>query len=225
MAYTKGLNTKKTIFRAALVLFYEKGYQQVSVTEICEKAGITRNLFYRYYKDKNDIILAMRTVEPKYGPDFLRREELLLKECSSDLESYMAKVANYEYAILSTPPIHRLFSEIHGVFNSPDFLNARREEHSYELTLLKQYSHLFPGDDAQLAWLYYRARSEMIAAKYNMEKDHLSDLALVKIMMVTTLLWHGHSREQTDDFTDRICRILSENSIAPEEIMVRDPDL
>ncbi len=65
----------------------------------------------------------------------------------------------------------------------------------------------------------------MIAPKYNMEKDHLSDLALVKIMMVTTLLWHGYSREQTDDFTDRVCKVLSETPIDPEEIMVRDPDL
>lgn len=52
------MSTKKTrekIIDAAIELFRSNPYQQVSVNDICEKAGVTRNSFY-YYFDNKDII-------------------------------------------------------------------------------------------------------------------------------------------------------------------------
>ncbi|WP_329458529.1 TetR/AcrR family transcriptional regulator [Streptomyces sp. NBC_01497] len=43
---------------AALELFLEHGYDNVTVTEITERAGLTRRSFSRYFTDKRDVLFA-----------------------------------------------------------------------------------------------------------------------------------------------------------------------
>ena len=43
---------------AALELFLEHGYDNVTVTEITERAGLTRRTFSRYFTDKRDVLFA-----------------------------------------------------------------------------------------------------------------------------------------------------------------------
>lgn len=51
-------NTKftKTIISAAVKLFKEKGYENVSVNDICKEAGIARSTFYLTFAGKKEII-------------------------------------------------------------------------------------------------------------------------------------------------------------------------
>ncbi|MFJ9427685.1 TetR/AcrR family transcriptional regulator [Streptomyces sp. NPDC101249] len=43
---------------AALDLFGEHGYDAVTVTQIAERAGLTRRTFHRYFPDKREILFA-----------------------------------------------------------------------------------------------------------------------------------------------------------------------
>ena len=43
---------------AALVLFLERGYENVTVTDITDHAGLTRRTFSRYFADKRDVLFA-----------------------------------------------------------------------------------------------------------------------------------------------------------------------
>jgi AcrR family transcriptional regulator len=43
---------------AALELFLERGYENVTVAQITERAGLTRRSFSRYFKDKRDVLFA-----------------------------------------------------------------------------------------------------------------------------------------------------------------------
>jgi AcrR family transcriptional regulator len=43
---------------AALELFLEHGYENVTVAEITERAGLTRRSFSRYFKDKRDVLFT-----------------------------------------------------------------------------------------------------------------------------------------------------------------------
>jgi AcrR family transcriptional regulator len=43
---------------AALELYLERGYESVTVTEITERAGLTRRTFSRYFTDKRDVLFA-----------------------------------------------------------------------------------------------------------------------------------------------------------------------
>ncbi|NGN64665.1 TetR family transcriptional regulator [Streptomyces sp. A7024] len=50
--------TEERLKKAALELFGEHGYEQVTVTQIAERAGITRRSFFRYYPDKREVLFA-----------------------------------------------------------------------------------------------------------------------------------------------------------------------
>lgn len=52
----KAAATKEKIFSTAAGLIKEKGYANVTVSEICARAGIAKGSFYVHYKSKEDII-------------------------------------------------------------------------------------------------------------------------------------------------------------------------
>lgn len=47
--------SREKIFKTAQLLFSEKGYNNVSVADICKEAGVSVGLFYNYFKSKSDI--------------------------------------------------------------------------------------------------------------------------------------------------------------------------
>lgn len=48
--------TKMRVVDCAVQLFKEKGYSNVSVSEICKLSGITRSAFYYHFKSKEEIL-------------------------------------------------------------------------------------------------------------------------------------------------------------------------
>jgi AcrR family transcriptional regulator len=48
-------NTKEEIAQAALELFCERGYHEITVDEIAARAGVTKGAFYYYFADKEDV--------------------------------------------------------------------------------------------------------------------------------------------------------------------------
>ena len=53
---TKSKDNKKRIIDAALSLINEKGYANVSVNEITNRAGVSKGAFYIHFKSKEDLI-------------------------------------------------------------------------------------------------------------------------------------------------------------------------
>src|ERR1700760_1107128 len=51
-------NTKERLVRAALDLFTEQGYDATTVTEIAERAGVTKMTFFRHFPDKREVLFA-----------------------------------------------------------------------------------------------------------------------------------------------------------------------
>src|SRR3978361_911706 len=43
---------------AALDLFVERGYEQTTVADIAERAGLTRRTFFRYFADKREVLFS-----------------------------------------------------------------------------------------------------------------------------------------------------------------------
>ncbi|ATL88179.1 TetR family transcriptional regulator [Streptomyces malaysiensis subsp. malaysiensis] len=44
--------------RAALELYLERGYDNVTVTDIAERAGLTRRSYFRYFPDKREVLFG-----------------------------------------------------------------------------------------------------------------------------------------------------------------------
>ena len=59
MALTKGERNRKSIVEAAHRLFYQRGYNQTSFSDIAKAAGIPRGNFYYYFQSKEDILDAV----------------------------------------------------------------------------------------------------------------------------------------------------------------------
>jgi AcrR family transcriptional regulator len=68
---------------AALELFLEHGYENVTVTEITERAGLTRRSFSRYFTDKRDVLFA----ESEQLPAALARS---VRQAGDNLSSFEA---------------------------------------------------------------------------------------------------------------------------------------
>lgn len=49
--------TRQDIFETAIELFDKRGYEKVSINDICKKAGVSTGAFYHHFKSKDQILL------------------------------------------------------------------------------------------------------------------------------------------------------------------------
>jgi len=83
------MRTRQEIFDTAIALFAKKGYEKVTIEEICSKVGVTKGAFYNHFKSKDQIIIE----------EFMRMDEHY-KEVAQDissLESSMEKLRVFNH--------------------------------------------------------------------------------------------------------------------------------
>lgn len=67
----KSQETKAKIFRAAKDILQKKGYEQLSIKNICEEAGVSNGSFYHHFKTKDDLLSYYIEEQPGIDPDLL----------------------------------------------------------------------------------------------------------------------------------------------------------
>jgi AcrR family transcriptional regulator len=50
--------TKKALSEAFIKLLEEKPFDEITINELCDEAGVRRTTFYKHYKDKHDFLSA-----------------------------------------------------------------------------------------------------------------------------------------------------------------------
>jgi len=55
-------NPSERLILAALDLFAERGYQNTTVIDIAERAGLTKSTFFRYFPDKREVLFGGDTM-------------------------------------------------------------------------------------------------------------------------------------------------------------------
>ena len=63
--------TKAKIFRAAKHILQKQGYEQLSIKNICEEAGVSNGSFYHHFKTKDDLLSYYIEEQPSINPDLL----------------------------------------------------------------------------------------------------------------------------------------------------------
>jgi len=86
--------TRQRIFNTAVSLFLEKGYDSVTIDEICRSVGLTKGAFYSHFKSKDQIVLErMLAVDEHYRTDILPLVE--------NLESSIDKVLSFVRLVIA----------------------------------------------------------------------------------------------------------------------------
>ena len=68
--------TRNKLFDTAVSLFLARGYDKVTIDEICETVGLTKGAFYSHFKSKDQIVLErMLAVDEHYKTDILPQLE------------------------------------------------------------------------------------------------------------------------------------------------------
>lgn len=67
----KSQETKAKIFQAAKRILQKKGYEALSIKNICEEAGVSNGSFYHHFKTKDDLLSYYIEEQPSIDPDLL----------------------------------------------------------------------------------------------------------------------------------------------------------
>lgn len=67
----KSLETKTRIFQAAKQILKRDGYEQLSIKNICEEAGVSNGSFYHHFKSKDDLLSYYIEEQPGINPELL----------------------------------------------------------------------------------------------------------------------------------------------------------
>ena len=71
----KSQETREKIFRAAKKILQKKGYEELSIKNICEEAGVSNGSFYHHFKTKDDLLSYYIEEQPTINPDLLEIPE------------------------------------------------------------------------------------------------------------------------------------------------------
>ncbi len=71
----KSQETKAKIFSAAKHILQKKGYEGLSIKNICEEAGVSNGSFYHHFKTKDDLLSYYIEEQPAIDPSFLKLPE------------------------------------------------------------------------------------------------------------------------------------------------------
>lgn len=67
----KSKETKERIFQAARRILQKSGYENLSIKNICEEAGVSNGSFYHHFKTKDDLLSYYIEDQPNMAPDLL----------------------------------------------------------------------------------------------------------------------------------------------------------
>ena len=67
----KSRETKEKIFQAAKRILQKKGYEELSIKNICEEAGVSNGSFYHHFKKKDALLSYYIEDQPSINPDLL----------------------------------------------------------------------------------------------------------------------------------------------------------
>lgn len=65
----KSKETKERIFQAAKLIIQKSGYENLSIKNICEQAGVSNGSFYHHFKTKDDLLSYYIENQPSVHPD------------------------------------------------------------------------------------------------------------------------------------------------------------
>ena len=95
---SKGIKTKEKIMKEAYLLFAEKGFKAVTMTDICQKTGLSRGGLYRYYSGTEQIFSEILSKEYVIA-DRIERHESAIGILEDMLEAIRCEIMDKELSL------------------------------------------------------------------------------------------------------------------------------
>lgn len=92
----KSKETKERIFQAAKRILQKKGYEELSIKNICEEAGVSNGSFYHHFKTKDDLLSYYIEDQPQVNPDLLELPHNIEEAKQTIIQVYLNYVAYCE---------------------------------------------------------------------------------------------------------------------------------
>lgn len=92
----KSKETKERIFQAAKRILQKKGYEELSIKNICEEAGVSNGSFYHHFKTKDDLLSYYIEDQPRMSPDYLEIPKNIEEAKNTIIQVYLNYVAYCE---------------------------------------------------------------------------------------------------------------------------------
>lgn len=88
--------TRQCLFDALMILWEKKPYDKITITEIAQKAGVSRMAFYRNYESKDEIVWArLKELNDAYLEDLARETEMRIEDFTVHLYEYVRDNATF----------------------------------------------------------------------------------------------------------------------------------
>lgn len=85
----KSKETKEKIFQAAKRILQRNGYENLSIKNICEEAGVSNGSFYHHFKTKDDLLSYYIEDQPSIDPDLLEMPQNAMDARNTIVEVYL----------------------------------------------------------------------------------------------------------------------------------------
>ena len=89
----KSKETKERIFQAAKNILQRSGYENLSIKNICEEAGVSNGSFYHHFKTKDDLLSYYFVAQPTATPSLLNSPKNKQEAIGAIVEVYLNYVA------------------------------------------------------------------------------------------------------------------------------------
>lgn len=164
-------STRDQIVAAADRLFFERGFEHTSFSDIADVVGISRGNFYYHFKSKDEILDAVIGARVARTRGMLKAWELEGKDPLERIRSFIQiLIANREEIQSHGCPVGTLCTEL-AKLNHPSRAEAAELFTLYRTWLCKEFTLLGRKADAGALAMHLLARSQGIATLANAFHD------------------------------------------------------
>ena len=176
MTQKRQTQTKVAIKTALSQLLQEVGFEQLTVRQLCQRAGINRGTFYLHYEDKYQMIDSLKS------------------EIISQLSSYSMFEAENEY------PQKLMIAKFHILRTNERLINALTRSHYIDFReAIREYITTIILSDKQKG-----ATQRFLEENFHIPQKYALEIFLSSVEGIISLWIAGGAQEEPEELTDII---------------------
>lgn len=208
-SYPAGELTKKKLYETAKEVFYEKGYNNATLKEICLRADVKQSVFFYHYKDKGEIAKLLYTNFGEQHVSMINNEILKNSYTKNLIINTCVCTAVFYFNTLDEPNLNRFWGEMY-LDNMP--VEIQFYLHRYKNMFIKR--KLDPKDIAYDFFLIsVTSMDGVLLKKYYDKKLNATPEQIVEYKLSHILCGLHYERDEIKKLTNEIIEIAKKITV------------